>query len=140
MIRKVKQKGWKDVPAEVMNSEDLTFSNDTFTHSFASFLLMAVSDPDKVTSEMYRTLKPGGTAFATIWETFGWLYVVHAARKVAKPDIPFFRSLVAPEWQAEARLRSCLETGGFRIEDIEVKRSTVTAHMKDMVSGMNPFR
>ena len=41
MIRKAKQKGWKDVRAEVMNLEDLTFSNDTFTHSFASFLLMA---------------------------------------------------------------------------------------------------
>jgi hypothetical protein len=39
MIRKVKQKGWKDVRAEVLNSEDLTFSNDMFTHSFASFLL-----------------------------------------------------------------------------------------------------
>jgi ubiquinone/menaquinone biosynthesis C-methylase UbiE len=72
MIRKVKQKGWKDVRAEVMNSEDLMFSNDTFTHSFANFL-MAVSDRDKVASEMYCTLRPGGTAFATIWETFGWL-------------------------------------------------------------------
>ena len=57
MIRKVEQKGWKDVRAEFMNSEDLTFSNDTFTHSFASFL-MAVSDPDKVTSEMYRVQSP----------------------------------------------------------------------------------
>src|SRR5271154_6310665 len=122
-----------------MNSEDLTFLNDTFTHSFASFLLMAVSDPDKVASEMYRTLKPGRTAFATIWETFGWLYVVHAAQKVVKPDTPLFRGPVAPEWQTEARLRSCLEAVGFRIEDIEIKRSTVTAHMKDMVSGMNHF-
>jgi hypothetical protein len=43
MTRKVEQKGWKDVRAEVMNSEDLTFSNDTFTHSFASSLI-AVSD------------------------------------------------------------------------------------------------
>ena len=80
MIRKVKQKGWKDVRAEIMNSEALMFSNDTFTHSFANFL-MAVSDRDKVASEMYRTLRPSGTAFATIWETFGWLYVVHAAQR-----------------------------------------------------------
>jgi len=97
-----------------MNSEDLTFSNDMFTHSFASFLLMVVSNLDNVASKMYRTLKPGGIAFATIWETFGWLYVVHAAQKVVKPDTPFFRGPVAPEWQAKARLRSCLETGGFR--------------------------
>ena len=118
-----------------MNSEDLAFSNDTFAHSFASFLLMAVSDPDKVASEMYRTLKPGGIAFVTIWETFGWLYVVHAAKKKVKPDTPFFRGPVASEWQAKARLRSCIEAGGFRIEDIEVMRFTVTAHMKDIVSG-----
>ena len=38
MIRKVEQKGWKDVRAEVMNSEDLTFSNDTFTHSLRALL------------------------------------------------------------------------------------------------------
>jgi ubiquinone/menaquinone biosynthesis C-methylase UbiE len=130
MIRKAEQKGWKDVRAEAMNSENLTFSNDTFTHSFASFVLMVVSDPDKVASEMYRTLKPGGTAFETIWETFGWPYVVHAAQKVVKPDTPLFCGLVAPEWQAEVKLRSCLETGWFRMEDVEIKRSTVTAHMK----------
>jgi hypothetical protein len=38
--------------------------------------------------------------------------------------------LVAPEWQAEVKLRSCLETGWFPMEDVEIKRSTVTAHMK----------
>jgi hypothetical protein len=42
---------------------------------------MAVSDRDKVASEVYRALRPGGTAFATIWETFGWLYVVHATQR-----------------------------------------------------------
>jgi ubiquinone/menaquinone biosynthesis C-methylase UbiE len=97
MIRKVEQKGWKDVRAEVMNSEDLTFSNDTFTHSFASFR-MAVSDPDKVASEMYRIPKPGGIAFATIWKAFGWLPMMQAIWKVIKPEAPVFRGLVAPEW------------------------------------------
>ena len=80
-----------------MNSDDLTFSNDTFTHSFASFR-MAVSDLDKVASEMYRIPKPGGIAFATIWKAFGWLPMIQAIWKVIKPEAPVFRGLVAPEW------------------------------------------
>jgi hypothetical protein len=31
------------------------------------------------------------------------------------------------------------ETGGFRIEGIEIKRSTITAHMKDIVGRVNHF-
>jgi hypothetical protein len=42
MIGKVEQKDWKDVGAEVVNSEDLAFSNDTFTRSFASFLMAVI--------------------------------------------------------------------------------------------------
>ena len=139
MIRKVKEKEWKDVREEVMNSEDLKFPSDTFTHSFASLLFMAVNDPDKVASEIYRTLKPGGTTFATIWETFGWLPVAHAAQKSVKPQAPLFPSPVSREWQTESRLRSCLQSGGFQADDIEIKRSKVTAYMKDMVSGMDHF-
>ena len=36
-------------------------------------------------------------------------------------------------------MRSFLQTSGFRIEDIEIKKSTVTAHVKDMVNGMTHF-
>jgi hypothetical protein len=65
--------------------------------------------------------------------------VVHAAQKVVEPGGPLFRGPVVPKWRTETRLRSCIETGGFRTKDIETKRSTVTAHMKDMVNGMNHF-
>ena len=36
-------------------------------------------------------------------------------------------------------MRSFLQTSGFRIEDIEIKKSTITAHMKEMVNGVTHF-
>jgi hypothetical protein len=65
--------------------------------------------------------------------------MMQATRKVVEPEAPLPRGPVAPEWQTEARLRSFLQAGEFRIEDIGIKKSTVTAHVKDMVSGMNHF-
>jgi hypothetical protein len=58
---------------------------------------MAVRDPDKVTSKMYRILKLAGIAFAAIWEAFGWLHTMQAVRKVVEPKAPLFRGPVAPQ-------------------------------------------
>jgi hypothetical protein len=94
-------------------------------------------DPDRAASEIYRTLKPGGTGLGTLWETFGWLPVAHAAQKPVKPGAPLFSGPVLHGWQTEDRLRSCLESGAFRADSIEIQRSKVAAYMKDMVGGMN---
>jgi ubiquinone/menaquinone biosynthesis C-methylase UbiE len=96
-----------------MNLEDLKFSNNIFTHSFASLLLMAMDDPEKAASEIHCTLKPGGTALTTIWEKFGWLPFAYAAQRSAKPEATLFPVPVSPEWQTEDRLRSYLDIGGF---------------------------
>ena len=59
---------------------------------------MAVADSDKVVSEVHRTLKRGGTALATNWETLRWLPVAHAAQKSVKPERPLFHDVMLPEW------------------------------------------
>jgi SAM-dependent methyltransferase len=60
------QKGWPS-RAVIMNCEDLQFPNETFTHTFLSFGLPIIADPIAASKEMYRTLKPGGTAVTAFW-------------------------------------------------------------------------
>jgi hypothetical protein len=43
---------------------------------------MAVSDPNKVASDIFHKLKPSGSTLATIRETFEWLPVGKAVQKL----------------------------------------------------------
>lgn len=53
--------------AEIMNAQKLAFPDATFSHVFLSFGLPIMDDPVAAASEMYRTLKPGGTAITAFW-------------------------------------------------------------------------
>ncbi|KAF2013068.1 S-adenosyl-L-methionine-dependent methyltransferase [Aaosphaeria arxii CBS 175.79] len=59
-------KGWPS-RAVIMDCEKLEFPDETFTHTFLSFGLPIIDDPIAATKEMYRTLKPGGTAITAFW-------------------------------------------------------------------------
>ena len=61
-----KEHGWP-VKTAVMTSQQLSFQDAYFTHSFTNFAFHCLGDGDKAAAEVYRTLKPGGTAAATIW-------------------------------------------------------------------------
>ena len=61
-----KEHGWP-VTTAVMPSQKLDFSDSHFTHSFTNFAFHCLGDSDRAASEIHRTLKPGGTAAATIW-------------------------------------------------------------------------
>lgn len=53
--------------AEVMDAQKLTFPDASFSHVFLSFGLPLMDDPVAAASEMYRTLRPGGTAVTAFW-------------------------------------------------------------------------
>lgn len=58
--------GWP-VSTAVMSAQELTFLDNTFTHSFTSFAFHCLGDHDTAARQIYRTLKPGGIAVASIW-------------------------------------------------------------------------
>lgn len=53
--------------AEIMDAQELAFPDATFSHVFLSFGLPIMGDPVAAAREMYRTLRPGGTAVTTFW-------------------------------------------------------------------------
>lgn len=53
--------------AEIMDAQKLAFPDATFSHVFLSFGLPIMDDPVAAAREIYRTLKPGGTAVTAFW-------------------------------------------------------------------------
>jgi len=64
------------------NAEDLQYADNTFDYYISSLCLMIVAHPEKMLSEAYRVLKPGGKAAISIWgpkDMSSWWNIVEAA-------------------------------------------------------------
>jgi ubiquinone/menaquinone biosynthesis C-methylase UbiE len=55
------------VTASVMSAQAFTFQDNYFTRSFTNFALHCLDGNNGAANQIYRTLKPGGIAIATIW-------------------------------------------------------------------------
>jgi phosphatidylethanolamine/phosphatidyl-N-methylethanolamine N-methyltransferase len=64
MLEKAREKkerhGLSHVELLEMDAEDMTFSDDSFDHSVAAFVITVVPNPEKMVSEMKRVTKKGG--------------------------------------------------------------------------------
>jgi ubiquinone/menaquinone biosynthesis C-methylase UbiE len=117
------------VTCDVMPGEELRQSDDYFTHSFTNQGFAFYKDAVKGASEIYRTLKPGGTAVVTTWaEGLGHVRVVQEAQKSYKADAPLFRFPIPDEWFQSSHLEKVLRSGGF--QNVEVHERKVWYAMK----------
>ncbi len=107
-------RGWP-TKAVIMDAQKLTFPDSTFSHSFLSFGLPIMPDPVAAASEMYRTLKPGGTAITAFWLQIPQGECAQETRRaVWGPDA---RLALEPHPQHKDRgyIRSLLVEGGIQI-------------------------
>lgn len=56
------------IKVEGMDAQNLTFSDDKFSHSVTAFVFASVPDTVAAVKEIHRTLKPGGTAAIAVWD------------------------------------------------------------------------
>lgn len=123
MVKQLRKHDWAaKVQSEVMDAQELTYADDKFTHSFTNFALMAIPDPLKAAKQIYRTLKPGGTAALTTWKQLGYMVIFHDAQKKVKPDSEYLPGPcgISSEWMGDMKFRSTLEAAGFQAKDIEI--------------------
>ncbi|KAJ3050815.1 hypothetical protein HK097_008192 [Rhizophlyctis rosea] len=66
--KRIAEKGYGGViKTEVMDAQNLTFPDATFTHAYMIFGIFFIPDPVKALRELHRTLLPGGNAALTSW-------------------------------------------------------------------------
>ena len=123
-----KQNAW---PIDVSNqkSEDLDFADNTFTHSITNIAIFFTSSAGlDGAKEIYRTLRPGGTAVVNCWAHVTWLLPVRAVHGSIRPGKPFPTPVVA--WHDGQHIQNVMRDAGFREESMRVERSDAWAVVK----------
>ena len=123
-----KQNAW---PIDVSNqkSEDLDFADNTFTHSITNIAIFFTSSAGlDGAKEIYRTLRPGGTAVVNCWAHVTWLLPVRAVHETIRPGKPFPTPVVA--WHDGQHIQNVMRDAGFREESMRVERSDAWAVVK----------
>ncbi|TXT65980.1 MAG: hypothetical protein BAJALOKI1v1_340003 [Promethearchaeota archaeon] len=73
----------KIITYDVANAEDLPYTNGQFDGAFATRLLLHVSNPQKVISELKRVVRSGGRVALMDWD-FGTLAIDHSNREITR--------------------------------------------------------
>ncbi|PSR81490.1 hypothetical protein BD289DRAFT_439023 [Coniella lustricola] len=112
------------VEAHVMDAKKLDKIPDgTLTHSFTNFLFVrGWGDDDMVTfaSEIFRTLRPGGTACKAAWKRHEWHSVVRDALLETRPDAALVESWMPQQPWSQDRVVAIFEKAGFGRTDMTV--------------------
>ncbi|KAL4997040.1 S-adenosyl-L-methionine-dependent methyltransferase [Aspergillus recurvatus] len=116
--------------ATPMDSQNLSFPGNSFTHVYMNFGIFFLPDPVRGIKEIYRTLKPGGHVYISTWKDLGYLDTLREAQRVIRPDSAnargegvFFSQLYPEEWFTESKLRNTLIAGGFDESRIQILRT-----------------
>jgi ubiquinone/menaquinone biosynthesis C-methylase UbiE len=107
----------------VAPGENLAFPDDIFTHSVTNMGILFFTDGLKGAREIYRTLKPGGTAIITSWSYLGYKPVIQQAQKTVKPESTPFQVPINQLWFTSEHLEGILREGGFK--DIKIHNKEV---------------
>ncbi|KAK2962044.1 putative S-adenosyl-L-methionine-dependent methyltransferase [Blattamonas nauphoetae] len=113
LCEKIEKFEWTNVTATVMDSTQLTFDDESFTHSISNFGIIFVPDPVAAARHIFRTLKHGGICISTSWEHWGYLPALQKAEQLIRPDLPSFTDTFPVKWASESFVRSVFEDGGF---------------------------
>lgn len=120
------------VSTAVMSAQELTFPDDNFTHSFSSFAFHCLGDNDAAARQVYRTLKSGGTAVASIWVSMPHVDALQLAHWRTRGKDGPMPTLLPLEGFQEADLRKSLEAGGFKAENITCSNKNCYLKVSDL--------
>lgn len=109
------------IDARVLDAKCLVGIPDAFfTHSFTNFLFVRGWCDDamvKFASEIYRTLRKGGTAVKAAWKLHEWQNVVEDALRRTRADIT---GLLAAQPWTEEKVKDVFIKAGFDADQISI--------------------
>ena len=126
------------VDCKELDSQDLSSVPDNyFTHSINNFSIFTFARPADAVREIYRTVRPGGLAVLTCWRRFAPMFIVHAAQKKIRPDLPLM-SAPNPEFFKEGVLQKVVEENGF-VKDIIMSDKVLVVADDENIAGLTTF-
>ncbi|CAO2654945.1 Nn.00g116780.m01.CDS01 [Neocucurbitaria sp. VM-36] len=120
---------------DVVPGEKLTFPDEQFTHSITNQGILFFNDGAKGAREIYRTLKPGGTAIVTSWKNLGYIDLIHKAQKAIRPSDTLFRIPISDDWYSAAFLEKTLGDAGFQDVAVHEKKVHYAAKSVEEMCG-----
>jgi len=124
-------KGWAgSVMTAAMPAEALTFDDHFFSHSFTNFVIHMSKEPEKIASNLYHTLKPGGTAIVTTWAAAAHVPATLEAHTATRgPDV-FHAMKKGQEWKEPSYLEKVLKEAGFT--DVRMEQCDSVLKISDL--------
>ena len=120
--------------AEALAAENLDFLPwNYFDYSFTVFGFQSFKDPEKAAGHIYRTLKPGGTAYITAWADMGYIKAMDMAAEAMgkeKLKLPF-----GDEWSTQQHPVKLFKAAGFADVQVHQKDSIYTAKSRNDLAG-----
>jgi ubiquinone/menaquinone biosynthesis C-methylase UbiE len=124
------------IDCKELDSQDLSSVPDNyFTHSINNFSIFTFPRPTDAVRESYRTLRPGGLAVVTCWRRFAPMFIVHAAQKKIRPDLPLMPT-PSPEFYEEGVLQKVVEGSGFTKENITMIDKVLVVTDDENIAGL----
>jgi ubiquinone/menaquinone biosynthesis C-methylase UbiE len=103
----------------IMHGEKLIFEDNFFTHSITNLGMPFFIDGIAGASEIYRTLKPGGTAIVTSWEDVQCMTsIIQSAQRVVRPEDQPFGMPMPKIWMEPSHVVQVLMSGGFKSVEV----------------------
>lgn len=124
------------VVCKELDSQNLSsVPNNYFTHSIDNFSIFTFVRPADAVRESYRTLRPGGLAVITCWRRFAPMFIVHAAQRKIRPDLPLMPT-PSPEFYEEGVLQEVVERSGFAKNKIKMADKVLVVADDENIAGL----
>ena len=127
MLEAIEKKKLPDVQCRELDATDLrAIADDTFTHSFSTFMIQFAPDPHRALQEMYRVTKSGGTLGLGVWGEMHmdrpWEDTVRHFEHDPNYRFPHTWSF---DWKDPECLRSHIQNAGFK----DIKMECIRPHL-----------
>jgi ubiquinone/menaquinone biosynthesis C-methylase UbiE len=119
-------KGWP-TSARRMDSRQLSFDDDTFTHSIGNALLFVLpEDGVPAVREVHRCLKPGGVLIVNSWHYVPNIAPVQTAARATRPRGTTVPREGLDKWSEADFLRGVVVAGGFDDDRVTLSQAEVS--------------
>ena len=137
---------WTSFTAQVLDGRNLIgIADDTFTHTFSTFMICLAPDPDLIAKEMYRVTRKNGVLGLAVWGEPYFAPFNDPWTKACRKWIPDYEpvQVMGSAWTCIEEVKAGLERAGFRDVDIQEKSGPWTWENVDVMSkyffdGKNP--